>query len=273
MTGTSTGAKVVALANQKGGVGKTTTTINLAAALAHHHGRRVLVVDYDPQGNATSALSRQRIGADEISLADALNPNAPLSLGEVVVPTVLTGVDLVPGTSALTIADRLVGSMPFGREHQLKTALAPILGGYDVILVDTPPTLLGMTLVNALTAADAVVLVTEADDWSGDGMALMGSTIAGVRSYHNAALTIAGAVVNKWTDTKLARSSLDTIVTGMAEHFPGVPVWVEERIPLWVDIADASKRGDHLDTSKVIKLRVLGEDKYRRLAEHVLVTA
>jgi chromosome partitioning protein len=266
-------AVVVAMANQKGGVGKSTCTICAARAANRYHGARVLVVDMDPQGNVTNTLARDPLAADEVTLADAITPDSGVALREVLVPTIWEGVDLAPGGSALSIADNKLSASDYGREFGLREALAPVRADYDLVIIDNPPSLLGQLLKNSLTAADAVVLVTEADEWSGDGLALLGKTIAKVRTYHNQQLQIIGTIMNKWRETTSGRTAAEEIIEGMARHFPGVPVWIDNKIPLWVGIPDAIKAGIALDQSKDTRLRILSEDVFSPIAAHMLKAA
>ncbi|MGW4094824.1 ParA family protein [Nocardia sp. NPDC004750] len=266
-------AVVVAMANQKGGVGKSTCTICTARAASRYHGARVLVVDMDPQGNVTGTLARDPLAADEITLADAITPDSGIALREVIVPTIWEGVDLAPGGARLSIADSRLTFAEYGREAALRNALAPVRGDYDLVIVDNPPSLLGQMLKNSLTAADAVVLVTEADEWSGNGLALLGKTIARVRENYNPQLRIIGTIMNKWRETTSGREAADEIIEGMARHFPGVPVWIENRIPLWVGITDATKKGIAFDQSKDTRLRILSEDVFSPIAARMLEAA
>ena len=268
-----TDAVVVAVANQKGGVGKSTCTICVARAAHRHHGARVLICDMDPQGNVTSALARERLAADEVTLADAITPDSDVALREVIVPTIWDGIDLAPGGATLSLADKKLTAAEFGREHRLREALQPVRPDYDLVIIDNPPSLLGQLLINSLTAAARVVLVTEADRWSGDGLVLLGKTIAGVRSYHNQQLEIVGTIVNKWRGTASNTRDAEDITTGMARHFPGVPVWMEHRIPLWTGIKDHIDDGIALDESKTTKLRVLADDVFAPIATHLLEAA
>ncbi|OBB30576.1 ParA family protein [Nocardia sp. 852002-51244_SCH5132740] len=265
-----TEAVVVAMANQKGGVGKTTTTICLARAARRYHGARVLVVDMDPQGNASSSLAREQLVDDEVALADVITPDSDVALREVIVPTIWDGVDLAPGGTKLSVADRLIGAAPHGREYQLREAIRPVRGDYDLIIVDNPPSLLGQLLVNSLSAADAVVLVTEPHEWSSNGMALLGKTIAGVRKFYNPNLQIRGTIVNKWRNTKSGRRSVEEMTEGMDRHFPGVPVWVDRKIPNRIGITDTIEEGIALDESREAWLRVLSEDVFAPIAADML---
>ncbi|MGW4125783.1 ParA family protein [Nocardia sp. NPDC004711] len=261
-------AEVIAFANQKGGVGKSTVTICSARGASVYHGARVLVLDMDPQGNTTSALARDDADPDEVTLADAIIPDTDVTLRDVIVPTIWDGIDLAPGGETLAVAEHKIGATNFGREHRLREALTSVVDDYDLILVDNAPAL-GLLLINSLTAAKKAILVSEADKWSADGLALLGKTIAGVRAYHNQQLEIAGTVVNKWRGTGNENRTADEIVTGMARHFPGVPVWMDHRIPLWVGIKDSIDAGIGLDQAAT-KLRILGEDVFRPITAHML---
>ncbi|MEV6073371.1 AAA family ATPase [Nocardia sp. NPDC052001] len=265
-------AVVIAMANQKGGVGKSTCTICLARAAARYHGARVLVVDMDPQGNVTNTLLREPLAPDEVTLADAITPDSGVLLREVIVPTIWEGVDLAPGGAKLSIADTRLAADEYGREFALRKALAPVLEDYDLVIVDNPPSLLGQMLKNSLTAADAVVLVTEADEWSADGLALLGRTIAKVRENYNPRLQIIGTIMNRWRETRSGREAADDIVEGMARHFPGVPVWIEYKIPFWVGVTDA-KKGIAFDESKDARLRVLAKEVFQPIAGHMLAVS
>ncbi|MEU2258559.1 AAA family ATPase [Nocardia xishanensis] len=265
--------RIVAIANQKGGVGKTVSEICLARAAQHDFGAKVLVVDMDPQGNLTTALSQDPIASDDVTVADAISPGSGVLLREVIVSTIWEGIDLAPGGGNLSVADQKLSAAQWGREHGLREALAPVAGDYDLVLIDNAPSLLGQLLINSLTAAGKVVLVTEADTWSNNGLAQLGRTIAGVRAYHNPSLEIVGTVVNKWQGTTLNKDSAEDLTTGMAKHFPGVPVWDDAKIPHWTGIKTSIDNGVPLDQSRTTKLRVLAADVYRPLAGRLLGVA
>lgn len=269
MSTTGTRARVIAIANQKGGVGKTTWVLFLARSGLIHWGARVLVVDMDPSGNATTGLLEQRRPTDSVGLADALAPSTNLPLREVIVPTRWPGVDLAPASVALTTADSQVAAIQWGREHRLRDILDPVRDDYDLILIDNAPSLLGMLLVNSLSAADAALLVTAPDTWSSDGLALLARTLSGVKKHLNPGLDIIGCVVNMWQNTTVDQRVTTDLVAGMAAAFPGVPVWTDRRVPRTVKIRDAIDHGIGLDQADA-KLRVLNEDCVRPITGAIL---
>jgi chromosome partitioning protein len=259
---------VAAVVMQKGGVGKTTCTICAARAARVYHEARVLVVDFDPQGNTTSTLARDEVLPDQLTIADVVLPEPDASIDEVIVPTVWDGVDLAPGGITLAAAEKRILASEHGREHRLRKALAPALGEYDLVLIDNAPAL-GMLLVNALTASDKVLFVVQADQWSADGLALLRTTLDGVIEYSNPRLEIAGTIVNQWRHTGSHQELAEEITTGMARHFPGVPVWLDRKIPLWQGIPDHVLAGKGLDEGPT-KLRVLAKDTFQPITAELL---
>ena len=181
-------AQTIACANQKGGVGKTTTVVNLASQLVRA-GDRVLVVDLDPQGNATSGF-----GLDRTTLAgsvyDAIVDDVAL---EQIIVTTGSGADLVPSAIALAGADLELASVE-ARERRLARLLRPLLGRYQTILIDCPPSL-GLLTVNALTAADAVLIPLQSEYYALEGLTQLLATIDLVRDHLNPRLAIDGVVV------------------------------------------------------------------------------
>lgn len=210
-------AEIVSLCNQKGGVGKSTTTFHLARAAARR-GRRVLVVDLDPQGNITSSLAAEPVDEDQAGLADALSSRAPDTIADVIVPGLWEGVDLVPttGDALAAVSDELVIAGA-GRESRLREALRAVAGEYDLILIDCPPSL-GQLTSNGLTAADAVLVVTEPSLWSANGLSRLLSTIDSVRRYYHPELRIAGVLINRVDLRELQhRDWVQDITTAAAE--------------------------------------------------------
>lgn len=236
---------ITAVANQKGGVGKSTCTYCLAAALAKA-GRRVLVVDTDPQGNLSRALAADAIAPDQPTIADVLNPSsggeATHKLEDVIVATVFERVDLAPARTELAVVEGNLLSLPVGREHRLREALERSLVKYDHVLIDCPPSL-GQLTVNALTASDNVVVVTEAEMWSADGMAALRETVERVQLYLNKDLTWAGVIVNRFrAGTKLHQAGSEEI----ERYFTDAPIW-QPYMDLAVAIPEAVAAGISLD--------------------------
>ena len=175
--------RIVAIANQKGGVGKTTTGINLAAALAEQ-GRRVLLIDLDPQGNATmgSGAAATQQGLYDVLFGEAEPRNA--------IAAVACGYDVLAAHADLSGAELELIQIP-QRERRLRQALVPLQGGYDYIYIDCPPALSLLT-VNALVAADAVLIPMQCEYYALEGLTALLGTIRRVRAQLNPALTIDG---------------------------------------------------------------------------------
>ena len=182
-------SRVIAIANQKGGVGKTTTAVNLSACLADL-GKRVLLIDVDPQGNATSGLGldRRRLKA---SVYDVLLDELPLR--EAVVNTRVRGLQVVPATIDLAGAE--IELVPrIGRESRLKQALDPVRDQYDFVLMDCPPSL-GLLTINALTAADSILIPIQCEYYALEGLTQLMDTFRLVREALNPNLEVEGVVL------------------------------------------------------------------------------
>lgn len=205
--------KIYAIVNQKGGVGKTTSVINLCAYIASI-GRRVLVVDIDPQANATSGL-----GIDKNKLTKSIY-NLLLeeaSLDEVVYKHAEYKLDVIPSNPALAGAEvELVNVI--GREYRLQRGLMAINGRYDYILIDCPPSL-GLLTVNALTAArDGVIIPVQCEYLALEGLTQLNQTIQLVQKYLNPQLTVRGLIMTMYDSrTNLSRQ----VVEEVRSHFPG----------------------------------------------------
>jgi chromosome partitioning protein len=184
-----THARVISMCNQKGGVGKTTTTINLGASLAEF-GRKVLLVDFDPQGSLSVGLG---LNPHEIEhTVYNLLMDREVTLDDVVVPTGVPGMDLLPSNIDLSAAEvQLVHEV--AREQTLQRVLAPAIDRYDVILIDCQPSL-GLLTVNALTASDGVIVPLECEYFALRGVALLKTTIDKVRERLNPRLEIDGVL-------------------------------------------------------------------------------
>jgi chromosome partitioning protein len=186
-------AKVVAMCNQKGGVGKTTSTINLGAALAEY-GRRVLLVDMDPQGALSAGLGVPHYELDTTIHNVLVEPR--VSIDDVLIPTRIKHMDLVPSNIDLSAAEiQLVNEV--GREQTLGRALHPVLDRYDYVLIDCQPSL-GLLTVNGLACSDGVVIPTECEFFSLRGLALLTDTVDKVRDRLNPKLEISGILLTRY---------------------------------------------------------------------------
>ena len=250
-------ARVMSMCNQKGGVGKTTTTINLGASLAEY-GRRVLLVDFDPQGSLSVGLG---LNPHEMELTVYnLLMQADVTLHDVVVPTGVPGMDLLPSNIDLSAAEvQLVHEV--GREQTLMRVLAPALDEYDVVLIDCQPSL-GLLTVNALTASDGVIVPLECEYFALRGVALLKGTIDKVRERLNPRLRIDGVLGTMFDGRTLhSREVMERLVQAWGDRV------FHTVIRRTVKFSDSTVAGEPITTYASSSA---GADSYRQLAKEVL---
>jgi chromosome partitioning protein len=247
--------KILAVTNQKGGVGKTTTAINVAASLAAND-LRILVIDSDPQGNATTGLGVSKDPA-RASLYHVLLGGAELA--DAVVHTGFEGLDLVPGDKNLVGANlELVDANH--REFRLQEKVAPLRAQYDFILIDCPPALDLLTL-NALIAADSVLVPIQCEFFALEGISELMDTIQRIRDSFGHPLAIEGILLTMFDDTNLTRQ-----VAADLKDFFGDQVFTTI-IPRSIRLAEAPSHGM---TILAYDVRSRGAESYIRLAKEIL---
>ncbi|MEM6412836.1 MAG: ParA family protein [Pseudomonadota bacterium] len=256
-----TGTRIFAVANQKGGVGKTTTSINLATALAAV-GRRVLVVDFDAQGNASTGLGISRPERDLTSY-DLVVDQIPLE--RAVLETIVPRLDLVPGDENLAGVETELASDP-RRSYRLRDVIRgyierPGTTTYDFVLIDCPPSLSALTL-NAMTAADALLVPLQCEFLALEGLSQLLRTIEVVRSGLNPSLEIQGVVLTMYD----RRNNLSDQVADEVREFFGTKVY-STVIPRNVRLSEAPSFGK---PALLYDYRCPGSEAYIRLASEVL---
>lgn len=254
--GAAPGAKTLAIVNQKGGVGKSTTAVNLAASLGEA-GKKVLLVDLDPQGNATSGFGLNRSQRDQC-IYDVLIEDEPVE--GLIEPVEVEHVFVVPATIQLAGAEiELVSAM--SRENKLKQSLEPVTGDFDFILVDCPPSL-GLLTVNALTAADGVIIPIQCEYYALEGLSKLLDSIRLVRRHLNQELEVFGVVMTMFD----ARTKLSAQVVGEVRDFFDDQVF-ETVIPRSVRLSEAPSFGQPIT---VYDKSGRGAEAYRSLAKEVI---
>ena len=248
--------KTFAILNQKGGVGKSTTTINLGAALGEL-GKQVLVIDLDPQGNTSSGLGIEKNRLSQC-VYDVILGGAALT--DVIIPDVCPGLDVVPATINLAGAEvELVAKM--ARELRLKEAIGKVKGRYDYILIDCPPSL-GLLTVNALVAADKLLIPIQCEFYALEGVTKLLDSMKRVKTYLNPSLDIFGVLLTMYD----GRTTLSKQVAQEVRNYFKRAVF-ETVIPRTVKISEAPSYGQPITeydpTGK-------GAESYRKLAKEVI---
>jgi chromosome partitioning protein len=250
-------ARVIAMCNQKGGVGKTTTTINLGAALAEY-GRKVLLVDFDPQGSLSVGLGLNPHEMDASVYNLLLEPGVRLE--DVVVPSGVVGMDLLPSNIDLSAAEvQLVHEV--AREQTLQRVLGPAIEDYDYVLIDCQPSL-GLLTVNALTASDGVIVPLECEYFALRGVALLKTTIDKVQERLNPKLTIDGVLGTMYDGRTLhGREVMERLVQAWGDTV------FHTVIRRTVKFSDSTVAGEPITTYAGTSA---GAESYRQLAREVL---
>ena len=250
--------KIIAVANQKGGVGKTTTSVNLAAGLAYL-GKKVMLVDFDPQGNASQGISGNDHNYSK-SVYDVLMHDC--SVDDAVKHIKMPPVDLLPATIELAGADLEMASFKAGREKQLKEQLDVVRDRYDYILIDCPPSL-GLLNTNALTAADSVIIPVQCEYYALEGLTQLLSTIRLVQRLFNEKLVIEGVLLTMFD----ARTKLSVEVQQEVRKYFKESVY-KSYIPRNVRLSEAPSTGQSIFEYDV---RSEGAKAYASLAKEIIM--
>ena len=255
-TGTAKKPRIVAVANQKGGVGKTTTAINLATALAAV-GKYVLVIDADPQGNASTGLGitreKRRVGSYELMIGER-RPT------EAIVPTDIPGLAIIPASIDLIAAELELVDVE-RREFRLREALVALPPGFDYVIIDCPPAL-GLLTLNALVAADALLVPLQCEFLALEGLSMLVRTVERVQQSFNPTLTIQGIVLTMYD----ARNNLSTQVANDVRSYFGDKVYTT-MIPRNVRVSEAPSHGKPV---LLYDVKSAGSQAYIHLAGELL---
>ena len=248
--------RIIAIANQKGGVGKTTTSVNLSACLAHV-GKKVLLIDTDPQGNATSGVGINK-GDVQKCIYDILIDDADFH--EVILTTKVENLDIIPATISLAGAEiELVSTI--SREVRMKHAIQGVKEQYDYIIIDCPPSL-GLLTINALTASDSILIPVQCEYYALEGLSQLLSTIRLVQKHLNEHLTIDGVLLTMFD----ARTNLGIQVIEEVKKYFQDKVY-RTIIPRNVRLSEAPSHGEPII---VYDSRSRGAEVYLELAKEVV---
>ena len=247
--------RIIAIVNQKGGVGKSTTAVNLGASLALL-GRRVLLIDIDPQGNATSGLGIEKQAIQQ-DVYGVLLADVPME--QAILKTAIPDLQLVPSTINLAGAEiELVATL--SRESRLKNALRPVAARYEYVLIDCPPSF-GLLTLNALTAADEVLIPVQAEYYALEGLSQLTTVVSRIREALNPGLRITGVLVTMFDGrTKLATEVLDEVNAYFPEQV------FRTQIPRNIRLSEAPSYGKPV---ALFDIKSRGAQAYLALAREV----
>lgn len=250
--------KVIAVANQKGGVGKTTTTINVAASLAYF-GRKVLIIDFDPQGNATQGVGANKNNINECSYDLIMKPQ--VQARSIIQKIAMPPLDLIPATIGLAGADIELAQVKSGRERLLRNKIEVIKNDYDFIIIDCPPSL-GLLNTNAFTAADSIIIPVQCEYYALEGLTQLLSTVRLVQKLFNRDLVIEGVLLTMFD----ARTRLSVEVQQEVKKYFKERVY-KTVIPRNVKLSEAPSRGQSIFEYDV---KSEGAKAYASLAKEIL---